>query len=95
MCLMALPLVVLSFLMGPVAGLAALLILGGQLWLFTQIFVGNPAAALVVLWVPVVGPWLAFRFLFDYWSLARWPMLCQVVGVVLWVLALIGGLRYV
>src|SRR5262249_6911290 len=65
-CLAGQPLVLLSFLhVGPVAGAGALLLVVGQVWLFTQIFVGNPFAALMVLLVPIVGPLLALQFIID------------------------------
>ena len=73
---------------GPVAAVAALLIVVGQAWLFSLIFKGNPGAALVVLLVPIVGLCLAIQFIVDQWSVARWPALCQIAGLVLW----FGGL---
>jgi hypothetical protein len=87
-CLVGLPLVFFSFRAGPVAGVGAILVLGSQVWLFTQIFTGSPAAALLVLLVPVLGSLLALKFIFDHWSIARWPMLCQVGGSVVWLVGL-------
>jgi hypothetical protein len=87
--LAALPLLVILFIHGtPMALVGALLILAGHAWFFTQIFTGNPTAALVVLLVPVVGEFLAWKFIFDYWSIARWPLLCQCTGVLLLLLGL-------
>jgi hypothetical protein len=85
MCFFGLPLVVLSFQAGPVAVVGAILLLGSQVWLFTQIFAGNPAAALVVLLIPILGPALALQFIIDHWSIARWPLLCQVIGLPVWI----------
>ena len=65
------------------AGTGALVILVGHAWFITQIFTGNPTAALVVLLVPVVGELLAYKFVFDHWRIARWPILCQGVGTLL------------
>jgi hypothetical protein len=56
--------------------------------LFTQIFTGNPAVALVVLVAPVLGPLLALQFIIDHWSIARWPVLCQVIGLPVWICGL-------
>lgn len=63
----------------------------GHLWLFTQIYVGNPIAALIVLLVPIAGPILASKFIFDHWNIACWPVLFQMVGVALFVGGLANG----
>jgi len=82
--LVGLPLLLVSSTYGgPMAGTGALVILVGHAWFITQIFTGNPTAALVVLLVPVVGELLAYKFVFDHWRIARWPILCQGVGTLL------------
>jgi hypothetical protein len=85
MCFVGLALVVLSVEAGPVAVVGAILLLGSQVWLFTQIFAGNPVAALVVLLIPVLGFLLLVKFIIDHWSIARWPLLCQVIGLAVWI----------
>ena len=60
----------------------------GHVWLFTQIYVGNPVAALVVLLIPIIGPTLAEKFIVDHWNIACWPVICQALGVAL----LVGGI---
>jgi hypothetical protein len=77
------PLLVLTLNDGrALAALGMVLWLGGLFWLFTLIFMGNPVAAFLTL-VPVIGPFLIFRFLFDHWSIAKWPLLCHMTGVFL------------
>ena len=87
-CVGALPMLILSSMAGPVAAVGASLVLGSQLWLFTQIFEGNPVVALVVLLIPILGFLLVLKFLLDHWTIARWPALCQVVGLILYIFGL-------
>ena len=51
-----------------------------QIWLFSLIYSGNPFAGLVLILVPIVGPMLALRFLYDHFSVALWPFLCEIIG---------------
>jgi hypothetical protein len=84
MCFAALPLLYLAFAYaGPLAGLGALLILIGHIWFITQIFTGNPAAALIILLIPIIGSLLSIQFIIDHWRIAKWPLLCQVIGLFL------------
>jgi hypothetical protein len=93
MCLVGLPFVLFSFFeVGPLAGAGALLMLGGQVWLFTQIFGGNPVAAFVVLLIPVLGSILAILFIIEHFRIAVWPVLCQVLGWLLWIGAAVSSL---
>jgi hypothetical protein len=88
------PIVLLSFAnLHPLAGVGIVLLVTAQIWLFTLIFSGNPAAALVVLLVPVVGSVLALQFVLDHWRLARWPVVCQLAGFVAFFMGLSLGLR--
>lgn len=73
----------LVYYQGVLAGLGLLLLVGGQLWLFTLIYVGNPLPAFVVLFVPILGFLLTLHFSVQHWRLACWPLLCQVVGLFL------------
>jgi hypothetical protein len=83
-CLAGLPLFVLCFdYLGPVAAAGVLLLLASQVWLFTQIFSGNPMAGLIVLFIPFVGPALSLQFIIAHWAVARWPVLCQIAGLLL------------
>jgi hypothetical protein len=85
LCVGGLSQIVFSWLLGgPLAAGAALLVVAGQFWLFSLIFTGNPVAALVVLFIPIVGLCLAVQFVIDNWSIARWPALCQLGGLLLW-----------
>ena len=92
-CVGALPLLIVSSMAGPVAAMGASLVLGSQLWLFTQIFEGNPVVALVVLLIPILGSLLVLKFLIDHWSIARWPALCQIVGFALCICGLANHAR--
>src|SRR5262245_157445 len=95
MCLAGLPLVVFaSFYGGPVAGVGALFSFIGQVWLFTQVFAGNPTAALIILFIPIFGTILAIKFIIDYFAIARWPLLCQVAGTVLFVAGMYFRVRH-
>jgi hypothetical protein len=78
---------------GPLAGLGVLLLLAGQIWLFTLIFAGNPLAGLIVLVVPILGTIFVIQFIIDHWRLARWPVLSQVGGAMLFVADLAIGLK--
>ncbi len=69
---------------GPIGGLGALLMAAGQIWLVTQIYTGNPVAAVIVALIPCVGLLLAIRFISDYWQIAKWPVLCYLIGLLLY-----------
>jgi hypothetical protein len=85
LCVIGLPGLAILLYMNWIAALGGLLVLAGHIWLITQVYVGNPTAALVILMVPILGSLLAWRFIFDYWSIARWPLACQLLGtVVMW-----------
>jgi Domain of unknown function (DUF1922) len=93
MCFAGLPLLLVSIHAGgAAAAMGAVLWIAGNVWLFTQIFSGNPVAALVVLVIPIVGPFLAFQFIIDHFLIARWPLLCQVAGLFLWLAGVFGNM---
>jgi len=88
-CMVAVPVLVLLLVHGNlVATLGFASLVTGHLWLFTQVYVGNPAAALAILLVPILGPTLALKFIVEHWKISRWPLVCQVLGMAL----LIGGI---
>ena len=35
--------------------------------------------------LPLLGPFLALRFIVDHFRIARWPLLCQLGGYVFWI----------
>lgn len=88
-CFVALPLLVVLLVFGYwLASLGLALLVAGHLWLFTQVYVGNPVAALAILLVPILGPTLAEKFIEDHWNIACWPVIGQALGLAL----LIGGI---
>ncbi|MCI0682149.1 MAG: hypothetical protein L0Y71_08600 [Gemmataceae bacterium] len=73
------------------AALGLVLVTAGHLWLFTQVYVGNPLAALLVLLVPILGTILALKFVKDHWRIACWPVSCQALGTALLIVATARG----
>src|SRR5262249_31388763 len=68
---------------GTTAAAGIFLMFVGHIWLFSQIFAGNPIAGLVTL-IPLIGAFLALQFIIDHFRIAWRPLLCELVGYVLY-----------